>query len=139
MVSLVAILASLAAPAFTTQIANQRVTAAAQDLQTLFQFARAQAVYTRTQNTVSATNQTWEAKVGTQLLREAVMPEVVTATPNPLSALTFDVLGGATPVGGNAPYKVTVSAPKASRVQCLSVTRAGLVRQQRVAVGQACP
>lgn len=139
MVALVAILAALAAPSFTTQIANQRVTSAAQELQTLFLFARAEAVYRRTENTVVPVGQKWEAKVAEQGLREVVLPDVVNVLPGSENGVVFGVTGGARPASGGAPYKLTISTPKASRVQCLSVTGAGLVRQQRVAAGQACP
>jgi prepilin-type N-terminal cleavage/methylation domain-containing protein len=138
-VALVAILAALAGPSFTTQIANQRVTSAAQELQNLFLFARAEAVYKRTENKIIPTNQKWEAKLGTLVLREVVLPEAVSVAAGSADGVVFDSSGGATPATGSAPYKVTITAPKATRAQCLSVTGAGLVRQQRVAAGQACP
>lgn len=138
-IALVAILAALAAPSFGTMIANQRVTSSSQELLTLLQFARAEAVYKRTEITVTATGQKWEAKAGAQLLREAVLPDVVTITPGSAGGVAFDVMGNAKPASGTAPYKLTFSADKASRVQCLSVTGAGLVRPDRVAAGQSCP
>jgi type II secretion system protein H len=80
-VALVAILAALAAPSFSTQIANQRVTSVAQELQSLLQLARSEAVYRRTESSVTGMGQTWSAKAGSQLLREAQMPAAVTVSP----------------------------------------------------------
>lgn len=137
-VALVSILAALAAPSFTTAIANQRVSSASQELQGLLQFARAEAVYKRTQSTVGATAQTWEAKVGAKILRETTLPDVVAVEPGSANGVVFDVTGAAKPATGAAPYTLQISVPQASRVQCLSVSGAGLVRQHRVAAGQAC-
>jgi len=139
-VALVAILAALAAPSFNTLIANQRATSAAQELQSLFQFARAEAVYKRTDTSVTATGQKWEAKAGAQVLRETALSDAVSVAPGSNGGLVFEVTGKAQPASGSAPpYKVTISAANASRVECLSVNGAGLVRQQRVAAGQNCP
>jgi prepilin-type N-terminal cleavage/methylation domain-containing protein len=134
-VVLVAILAALALPSFTTMIANQRVTSAAQELLTLLQFARAEGVYKRTQTTVTATGQTWQAKAGAQVLREATLSDAVSVVPGSAGGVTFDVSGQASAAAGATSYAVTFSASNATRVQCLSVTRAGLVRLQ----SQACP
>lgn len=49
-VALVAILAALAAPSFIVQIANQRVSSAALELQSLLQLARSEAVYKRVES-----------------------------------------------------------------------------------------
>lgn len=136
--ALVAILAALAAPSFTTLIANQRVNASAQELQALFLFARAEAVYQRTASTVTATGQKWEAKVGSKVLREAVLSDAVTVTPGSANGVSFDVTGTAKPAAGSAPYLLSVSATKASSIQCVSVTGAGLVRQERKQATQSC-
>ena len=138
-VALVAILAAMAAPSFNTLVANQRVTATAQELQTLFQFARAEAVYKRTESTLTPTGSKWEAKVGEQVLREAVVSDAVTVETGSANGVVFETTGKARPASGSAPYRVSISAAQASRVQCLSVTGAGLVRQQKVAAGQNCP
>ncbi|QSI34085.1 prepilin-type N-terminal cleavage/methylation domain-containing protein [Variovorax sp. RKNM96] len=139
-VSLVAILAALALPSFTTMIANQRVTSAAQELLTLLQFARAEGVYKRTQTTVTATGLTWQAKAGAQVLREATLSDAVSVVPGSAGGVTFDVSGQASAAAGVTSYAVTFSATNATRVQCLSVTRAGLVRLlPSVPAGQACP
>ena len=137
-VALVAILAALAVPSFNTMIANQRVATAAQELQVLLQFARAEAVYKRTESSVTATGQKWEAKVGTQVLRETVLSDAVSVVPGSANGVVFAVTGGARPAAGSAPYTLTLSATRATRVQCVSVTGAGLVRQQKAA-GQSCP
>jgi prepilin-type N-terminal cleavage/methylation domain-containing protein len=140
-VSLVAILAALAVPSFTTMIANQRVSSAAQEVQTLLLFARAEAVYKRTPTAVTATGQKWEAKVATggQLLREIVASDAVTVTPGSANGVGFDVTGAAKPAAGTATtYVLTFSATQATRVQCLRVTGAGLVRQDKLAAGQTC-
>ena len=139
-VALVAILAALAAPSFTSMIANQRVSSAAQEVQTLLLFARAEAVYKRTETTVTTTGQKWEAKVksSSQLLRETVVPDAVTVTPGSNNGVVFDVSGAGTPAAGSAPYVLTFSATKASRVQCVRVTGAGLIRQEKLAAGQTC-
>jgi type II secretion system protein H len=138
-VVVVAILAALAAPSFTTMIANQRVTSAAQELQTLFEFARAESVYKRTESTVTATGQKWQVKVGDQVLREATLSDAVSVEPGSAGGVAFEVSGQARPASGGAPYTLSFSTTNATRVQCLSVTGPGLVRVQRVAAGQACP
>ncbi len=137
-VALVAILAALAAPSFITTIANQRVSSAAQELQTLLLFARAEAVYKRTETSVTADGQKWEAKAGTQVLRETVLSDAVTVTPGSDNGVVFDVMGAARPASGSAHYILTFSATQASRVQCVRVTGAGLVRQGKLAAGQTC-
>jgi prepilin-type N-terminal cleavage/methylation domain-containing protein len=140
-VALVAILAALAAPSFSTQIANQRVTSVAQELQSLLQLARSEAVYRRTESSVTGMGQTWSAKAGSQLLREAQMPAAVTVSPGSDSSdgVKFATTGAATLISGaNTQYTLAVTAPKASRMQCLSVTRSGLVRQQRMPAGATC-
>lgn len=139
-VALVAILAALAAPSFNTTIANQRVSSAAQEVQTLLLFARAEAVYKRTETTVTPTGQKWEAQVkaNSQRLRETVVSDAVTVAPGSTGGVVFDVTGTAKPATGNAPYKLTFSATKASRVQCLSVSATGLV-QKKTPTGQSCP
>ena len=135
-IAVLAILASLAAPAFTTMIANNRVSAAASDVQSLFLYSRAEAVYLRTQLQVSAlsSSQTWQARRvgGTDVLREIMLSPVVAADINPAGAVTFETSGAASPV------KVTLTAPNASRQFCVEVTRAGLVRSNRQNVGDAC-
>lgn len=138
-VALVAILAALAAPSFIGAIANQRVNSASQEVQGLLQFARAEAVFKRTQSSVTADGQKWEAKVGAAVLRETVLPAAVTVEAGSANGVVFEVTGAARPAVGSAPYTLKFSATQASRVQCLSVTGAGLVRQQRVAAGQSCP
>lgn len=139
-VALAAILAALAVPSFSTMIANQRVSSAAQELQSLLLFARAEAVYKRTQTAVTADGLKWEAKVvpGGQLLREIVAPNAVTITPGTEDGVAFDVTGAAKPASGNAPYILTLSASQATRVQCVRVTGAGLVLQEKPAAGQTC-
>lgn len=139
-VVLLAILAALAMPSFTTMIANQRVNSAAQELLTLLQFARAEGVYKRTESTITVTGQTWQAKVGAEVRREATLSDVVSVAPSSSGGVIFEVSGQARPAsGGASTYTVSVSAAKASRVQCLGVTRAGLVRMlPSVAVGQSC-
>ncbi|QPS10101.1 GspH/FimT family pseudopilin [Delftia acidovorans] len=140
-VALVAVLAALAAPSFTTQIANQRVNTAAQELQSLLQFARSQAVHQRTESNFTGAGQTWSVKTGAQLLRQARVPEAIVVSPaaNSTQGVRFESTGVARLVSGaNASYTLAVTAPHATRMQCLSVTRAGLVRQQRLAAGGAC-
>ena len=138
-VALISILAALAIPSFSATIANQRVNSAAQDLQILLHFARAEGVYKRTQSTVAATGQTWQAKVGTQVLREAALSDGVSVEPASSGGVVFDVTGQARPAsGGGTSYVVSVSGANASRVQCLTVTGAGLVRMRSAATKQAC-
>lgn len=138
-VALVAILAALAVPSFSTAMANQRVNSAAQELQGLLLFARAESVYKRTQSSATASGQKWEAKMGAQVLRETVLSDAVSVVPGSANGVVFEVTGAARPAVGSPPYTLQISATQASRVQCLSVTGAGLVRQQKVAVGQSCP
>jgi len=138
-VVLVAILAALAMPSFTAMIANQRVTSAAQELQTLLQYARAEGVYKRTQSTVTATDQTWQAKAGTQVLREATLSDSVTVEAGSYGGVIFEATGQARPAsGGGTLYSVSISGTNASRVQCLTVTGAGLVRLKSAATKQDC-
>ena len=140
-VSLIAILASLAAPSFGTAIANQRVNSAAQELQSILLFARSEAVYKRTDSTLTANGQTWTAKTSSQIAREAVLPSVVTVTPNGDSADGVEFNSAGIPKlisGGSGDYRLSISATNANRAQCVSVTRAGLVRQQRIAPGASC-
>ena len=140
-VALVAILAALAAPSFLTQIANQRVSSAAQDLQSLLQLARSEAIYKRTESSFTGAGNTWSAKTGGQLVRESQVPGAVSVSPSGDSTqgLNFETTGSARLVSGaNTQYTLSVTAPHASRVQCLSVTRSGLVRQQRLPAGGSC-
>lgn len=138
-VALVVILAALAMPSFTTMIANQRVSSAAQELQTLLQYARAEGVYKRTQSTVTASAQKWQAKVGTQVLREATLSDAVSVEAGSSGGVVFDVTGQARPAsGGGTSYTLSISGTNASRVQCLTVTGAGLVRMKSAATKEAC-
>lgn len=139
--SVLAVLAALAAPSFLTQIANQRVSSAAQELQTLLQFARAQSVYNRSAISVTSSGQDWSARAGSALLRQTPLPAAVIVTPGADSAdgVQFDATGAARPTSGNAAqYTLALSAPQATRMHCISVTRAGLVRQQRQAANSSC-
>lgn len=140
-VALVAILASLAAPSFTGMIANQRVSTAAQELQVLLQFARAEAVYRRAPTSVVASDQTWEARDADKTLRQTALSANVTVEPGSADGVLFDVTGRARPaaVGSSAPYMLRISSARAARVQCLKVTGTGIVRQTRVTGTQACP
>ncbi|WP_398497962.1 GspH/FimT family pseudopilin [Variovorax sp.] len=139
-VAMVAILAVLAMPSFIGMIANQRVKSTAQELQTLFQFARAEAVYKRKQVTVVPnSSQRWQAKDSAAVLREAALSDAVNVAPASTDGVSFSVEGQAKPASGSAPYKISVSATNASRVQCLSVIGTGLVRLENVAAGQNCP
>lgn len=138
-VAVLAVLGALAMPSFTTMIANQRVSSAAQELQTLLQYARAEGVYKRTQSTVTASDQKWQAKVGTQVLREATLSDAVSVEAGSSGGVVFDVTGQARPAsGGGTSYMVSVSGTNASRVQCLTVTGAGLVRMKSAATKEAC-
>lgn len=140
-VALIAILASLAAPSFTVAIANQRVNSAAQELQSILLFVRSEAVYKRTDSSLTASGQTWTAKTASQVSREAVLPAAVTVTPNGDSGDGVEFNSGGIPTllsKGSGDYRLTVSATNASRAQCVSVSRAGLVRQQRLEAGASC-
>ena len=140
-VSLIAILASLAAPSFTTAIANQRVNSAAQELQSILLFARSEAVYKRTDSSLTANGQTWSAKTASDVSREAVLPSVVTVTPNGDSGDGVEFNSAGIPKlksGGTGDYRLTISATNATRAQCVSVSRAGLVRQTHLDAGASC-
>ena len=140
-IAMVAILASLAAPSFTTAIANQRVNSAAQELQSILLFARSEAVYKRTDSSLSAIGQTWSAKTASLVSREAVLPSAVTVTPEGDSGDGVEFNSAGIPKllsKGNGDYRLTVSAANASRAQCVSVSRSGLVRQQRLDAGASC-
>ncbi|MBF5005084.1 GspH/FimT family pseudopilin [Diaphorobacter caeni] len=140
-ISIVAILATLAAPSFTTAIANSRVSSSASELQTLLQYVRAEAIYKRSEASLTAASQTWSAKLGSDVLREVVLPDsvVVTPTANSAAGVKFDSTGTAKLISlADPPYGLALTAPHASRVQCISVTRAGLVRQERKPAGSTC-
>ncbi|WAT83519.1 GspH/FimT family pseudopilin [Delftia acidovorans] len=140
-VALVAILAALAAPSFIAQIANQRVSSAALELQSLLQLARSEAVYKRVESSFVGTGQTWSAKSGGQLVREARVPDAVTVSPSGDSSqgVLFETTGTARQFSGASTlYTLTVTARHATRMHCLRVTRAGLVRQQRLPAGGSC-
>lgn len=139
--SVLAVLAALAAPSFMAQIADQRVKSAAQEMQTLLQFARAQSVYKRSAISVTGSGQTWSVKAGSELLRQAQLPASVTPTPSNDSrdGLAFDAAGVAKPISGaSTPYLLALTDPRATRMQCISVTRTGLVRQQPQPAGSTC-
>ena len=119
-------------------IANQRLSSATQELQTLLLFARAEAVYKRTPSTVTATGQKWEAKVGEKVLRETVLSGAINVAPGSEGGVGFDVTGAAQPAAGTAPYVLTISATQATRVQCLYLTGPGLIRSDRLPAGQTC-
>src|SRR5258708_17918140 len=74
-VALVAILAALAAPSFIAQIANQRVSSAALELQSLLQLARSEPVYKRVESSFVGAGQTWSARSGGQLVRVSLDPD----------------------------------------------------------------
>ena len=141
-VAMIAILAMLAAPSFTTAIANRRVDSTAQELQSILLFARSEAVYKRTDSSLTASGQTWSAKTAAQVTREAVLPAVVTVTPTAGSASGVEFNAAGVPKllvpGGTGDYRLTVSAVNATRAQCVSVSRTGLVRQQRLDSGASC-
>lgn len=139
--SVLAVLTVLAAPSFLTQIADQRVKSAAQEMQTLLQFARAQSVYKRSAVNVTGSGQTWSVKAGSELLRQTQLPDSVTPTPSADSrdGLAFDAAGIAQPISGaSTPYLLALTDPRATRMQCISVTRTGLVRQQPLPAGSTC-
>ena len=138
-VALVAILAALAAPSFHTQIANQRVSAAGQDLLGLLQFARAEAVYKRRPTHTESSGPKWEVTADNKVLREALLPDNVSVEAASKDGVSFDVTGAARVASGTTPYKVSLSSTHASRIECLSVMGAGLVKLQRVAAGADCP
>ncbi|MPM27192.1 hypothetical protein SDC9_73702 [bioreactor metagenome] len=140
-VAIIAILATLAAPSFTTAIANSRVSSAASELQTLLQYARSEAVYKRSETSLTASSQTWSAKLGSNVLREVVVPDSVVVTPSSDSAagVQFDSTGNAKLISAaEPPYELTLTSSKASRVQCVTVTRSGVVRQERKPAGSTC-
>lgn len=139
--SVLAVLAALAIPSFVAQIADQRVKTAGQEMQTLLQFARAQSVFKRSAVSVTGSGQTWSVKAGSELLRQAQLPASVTPTPSTdsMDGLAFDASGIAQPISGaNTPYLLALTDPRATRMQCISVTRTGLVRQQPHPVGSTC-
>ncbi|CAB5694986.1 Tfp pilus assembly protein FimT [Delftia tsuruhatensis] len=139
--ALAAILAALAAPSFTAQIANQRVDSAAQELQSLLQFARSEAVYRRVESSFTGMGRAWTARAGLQLLREAQVPAAVTVLPtgDSTQGVKFETTGSAKLVSGaSTPYTLAVTAPDATRMHCLSVTRSGVVRQQKLPAGGSC-
>ncbi len=138
-VALVAILAALAMPSFVGAIANQRVRSAAHELQALLQFARGEAVYKRTPVTVAPdSGGKWQARTGATVLREASVPNAVSVTAASRNGVVFSIEGQAKPTSGNAPYKLSISATDASRVQCLSAIGTGWVRMESLPAGQAC-
>ncbi|WP_319016823.1 GspH/FimT family pseudopilin [Diaphorobacter aerolatus] len=140
-VAIVAILATLAAPSFTTAIANNRVSTAASEVQTLLQFARSEAIYKRSEITLTAASQTWSVKLGNAVLREATLPVQVTVTPGSDSdqGVSFDPMGTAKLIGGGTPpFGLSFGSTQATRIQCVSVIRSGVVRMERIPSGSTC-
>lgn len=140
-VAILAILATLAAPSFITSIANNRVSSASSEIQTMVQFARSEAIFKRSEVTLTSSGQKWSVKMGEQVLREAELPAQVTVTAgaNSGSGVSFDSLGTAKLISGSEPpYALTLTANNASRLQCLAVVRSGVVRQERMAAGSTC-
>lgn len=144
-VALIAILAAIAAPSFRTFIANQKVTGTAQDLQVLLLLARSEAVNRRGNSVFSLNSGTGEYQVADSpsgvVLRKLDLPSAVVVTPSDdsISGVKFNELGSAVAVKNvAAQYLLTITAPSATRLQCLTVSRAGVVRSLRKSVGEAC-
>jgi|GEM_PF-470845 len=141
-VTLVAILISIAIPSFRSLMANNRVSSSSSELQALLLYARAEAVYRRTNIAVSVDAhsrhwQVWHVKevsgnsitVTGEVLRETKLPEAVTVTSagNTLgaAAIYFDSEGKAKPES----FSIEIKAQFANRDQCLKVSAAGLIRR----------
>ena len=143
-VAVLAILAALAAPSFRTLIANQRVTGTSQDLQVLLLYARSEAVYGRTNSVLALNSSSGQFEVtatGSGVVRKLDLSPAVTVTPSDasVSGVQFNEIGAATAIkDGSSTYMLTITAPNASRLQCLTVSRAGVVRSQRKSSSEAC-
>lgn len=132
-VALLAILAAMALPSFQTMIANNRVSSAASELQVLLLYARSEAVYRRTATTVTSNGTTWEVKAGNTVLRTAGISNAVSLSQAHAAALNFEI-------SGNASNNFTISASmaQATRLECVRITRAGLVQLERKQANQSC-
>lgn len=133
-VALLGILTAIALPSFQTMITNTRATTIASELQSLLLYARSEAVFRRSSTSVTSNGSTWEvtAADGT-LLRSFEFPSTATLTKSPADTLSFDN-------GGTVSNSFTVSVivTNASRLECVRVTRAGLVQVERKPTGQTC-
>lgn len=66
--TMVGILAAIAIPSFSQQIKQGRVTTAANQLQSVFKFARSEAAKRDTSIVLKATDETWTVKMGAEVL-----------------------------------------------------------------------
>ncbi|THU05247.1 prepilin-type N-terminal cleavage/methylation domain-containing protein [Lampropedia puyangensis] len=132
-VALLALLSTIAVPSFQTMIANNRVSSSASELQVLLLFARSEAVYKRTATSVEIASSTWNVKSGSNLLRTTNVSDAVSVSVSPNEDIGFAVSGNA-----SNDFSIAVSNSGASRTECIRISKAGLVQQQRKAAGQAC-
>ncbi|THJ33038.1 prepilin-type N-terminal cleavage/methylation domain-containing protein [Lampropedia aestuarii] len=133
-VALLGILTAIALPSFQTMITNTRVTTSASELQSLLLYARSEAVFRRSSTSVTSNGSTWEVTAANNdVLRSFEFPNTVTLSKAPAQTLSFDN-------GGTASnnFTVSVSVTNASRLECVRVTRAGLVQVERKPAGQTC-
>jgi len=142
-VTLLAILSTIAVPSFRTLLANNRVSSAQSELQALLLYARAEAVYQRTGMAVSMDikHRHWQVFRATKngnavtligdAVRETQLPKTLSvfASGNALgdAAVYFDAAGKAT-LNSGVPF-IRIVEPAAQGHRCLHVTAAGLVRR----------
>jgi len=142
-VTLLAILSTIAIPSFRTLMANKRVSSAQSELQALLLYARAEAAYQRTGMAVSmdthhrhwqvfrATKNGDTVTVTGDAVRETQLPKTLSvfAAGNTLgdAAVYFDAAGKAT-LNAGVPF-IRIVEPAAQGHRCLHVTAAGLVRR----------
>lgn len=131
-VAILAILSTIAMPSFRTMVANQRVSSAATELQTLLLFARAEAVYRQSEILLTTIGQRWVVTHADATLRETALPQTISVHPT-TSAIRFKANGTATATS------IAVSTSAASRKECLRITGAGLIRLSRQTTLDACP
>ena len=124
-VALLGIFASIALPAFSNLIENNRVQSSAAEFTSLLQAARTDAVTKRAPVTVKKSNTEWVAEQSGATLRSISFPPSVTATASANSVI-FSTDGTASTVLSN-----TFSSSTASNSYTVAVTLPGLIKMTK--------
>ncbi|WP_309146484.1 GspH/FimT family pseudopilin [Aquipseudomonas alcaligenes] len=128
-ISLLGIALAIATPNLTRMVRNQQVEAQAQTINSLMQFARAEAVIRRTPVTISNAGNVWTVSTSTEVLRRETFDTGqadIATSPSPLS-LTYSSNGASSSVGetriivcrddmANFAYLVTIEPSGSSRI-----------------------
>lgn len=122
-IAVLALLASMAAPSFTDQMARRRLQGAGTELATDLQFARAQAVSHRGTTTLTTnTTGTGYAVVTAEGTKSVTLPSGVAVTPN--TTVTYDYLRGM----ADADHVLSVSSSHTGGTMDVLVSGVGRVK-----------